>query len=410
MAQVPPATVEHYRTVQRLQQAALAAAWAAWAQVRPASIESSWRDLTPVLAEAVGAVQLASAAAGSSYSARTLASQGTWRPPDALVDPAAFVGWSSAGAPLASALYSPAPAALQRIAGGAPARQALEYGRTYLEQLVRTQVADTARQAASVDVAARPGVGYVRMLNPPSCARCVVLAGRFYRWNTGFRRHDACDCVHAASTAGATAAARAEGLVDDPYDYFQSLPEAEQDRVLGKGGAQALRDGADISRVVNARRGASGLYTTEGTSKRGFASNLRGRRLTPDGIYRTAGSREEALVLLERHGYVLPGGQLPGGSLRGQREGYGALGRGGTRAGARDAVDRARATGVRDPASRATMTEAERRLADSRARYEAVLAGRNPWSRDGSGLTPQLSAQAEDEFRRWAATGGRIFT
>jgi hypothetical protein len=77
--------------------------------------------------------------------------------------------------------------------------------------------------------------------------------------------------------------------------------------------------------------------------------------------------------------------------------------------GAREAVEKARATGVRNPASRATMTDAERRLNDSRSRYEQALSGRNPYSRDGKGLTPMLSAQAETDYRRWLASGGQIF-
>lgn len=411
MADIPQATVQAYEAAQRLQAQALAAAWTAWDQVRPAALSLTWDTVAPALAVAVARVQYDAAVVGSSYSADTLAQQGRWVAPDAFTDPTAWVGYSSSGASLEAALAGPVVAVKQQVAAGAPVRQAMAYGRDYLEQLVRTQVTDTVRSAASVDIAVRPGTGYVRMLNPPSCERCVVLAGRFYRWNAGFRRHPRCDCVHVASTAGGTAGARAEGLIDDPYDYFNGLSEADQDRIFGAGNARAIRDGADVYRVVNSKRGRTGMLTTEGTSRRGFASDLRGRRLTPDGIYRTAGTRDEALSLLERHGYVLPGGQVPGGSIRGaDYEGFGALGRGGTRVGAREAVLDARRTGVRNPGSRYTATEAERRVIDSRARYEAVLQGRNPWSADGKGLTPDLAARAENDYRRWLSTGGQIFT
>jgi hypothetical protein len=49
------------------------------------------------------------------------------------------------------------------------------------------------------------------------------------------------------------------------------------------------------------------MTTTEGTTKRGLAgSRLEGRqRLTPDGIYRIASDRTEALQLLKQHGYLL---------------------------------------------------------------------------------------------------------
>lgn len=411
MAQIPLAAVDAYQQTQRLQARALQTAWAAWAELRVGALSRSWQDVGPALAVAVAQVQLDAATLGATYSAATLAQQGRWVAPDVIVDPTAWVGYSSSGAELEAALAGPVVAVKQQIAAGSPVQTAMRYGRDYLEQMVRTQVTDAVRSSASVDITARPGAGYVRMLNPPSCPRCVVLAGKWFRWNAGFLRHPRCDCVHVASTAGSMKGARDEGLIDDPYEYFGGLSPAEQDRVFGRGSAQAIRDGADIYRVVNARRGRNGLFTTEGTGKRGFARQLRGRRLTPDGIYRTAGSREEALRLLQEHGYVLPGGQVPGGSILGaDREGFGALGRGGTRVGAREAVLEARRTGVRDPGSRYTATEAERRVIDSRARYAAVLQGRNPWSSDGSGLTPDLAARAESEYRRWLSTGGQIFT
>ena len=84
------------------------------------------------------------------------------------------------------------------------------------------------------------------------------------------------------------------------------MDEAEQDRVFGKAGAQAIRDGADIARVVNARRGmytAGGLrLTREATTRRGIGRPV---RLMPEEIYRQAnGNRGEALRLLRLHGYI----------------------------------------------------------------------------------------------------------
>jgi hypothetical protein len=81
---------------------------------------------------------------------------------------------------------------------------------------------------------------------------------------------------------------------------------------LSKGEAAALRESADFSQVVNARRGSSGLRgltTTEGMSRRGFARSRLGagrQRLTPDGILRLAGDdRELAIRLLREHGYLI---------------------------------------------------------------------------------------------------------
>jgi hypothetical protein len=95
----------------------------------------------------------------------------------------------------------------------------------------------------------------------------------------------------------------------DPKLYFESLSGPEQDRIFTKVGAQAIRDGADIFQVVNARRTKAGMYTagglkytTESTTKRG---RKRGPRLMPESIYKIAGSdRAEAIRLLRFHGYL----------------------------------------------------------------------------------------------------------
>ena len=73
----------------------------------------------------------------------------------------------------------------------------LEQARTDLEfdRIVSALVSDAGRSAESVATAARPNVGYVRFLSPPSCARCAILAGRVYRYSQGFQRHPGCDCT-----------------------------------------------------------------------------------------------------------------------------------------------------------------------------------------------------------------------
>jgi hypothetical protein len=60
-------------------------------------------------------------------------------------------------------------------------------------------VSDAARDATSASIVARPQIGWVRMVNPPCCSRCAVLAGRSLQWNDGFQRHPRCDCLHIPS-------------------------------------------------------------------------------------------------------------------------------------------------------------------------------------------------------------------
>lgn len=399
---VPDAAVKHYKAMQRLQALVVLQAADLWSEVRLSSLDGSWAAQVPLLVPVLSGVQEKAAVAGASYGAATLAAQGLYEAPERFVDPSGFAGHAADGRSLEGLLWSPVPHVKTLIGGGMAPGEALKSGGKFLTTLARTAVADAGRSAAGVDTATRRNVGYVRMLNPPSCSRCSILAGRFYRWNAGFNRHPKCDCVHVQTTA--RAAAESEGLMHDPYEYFQSLSPAEQDKAYTKAGAQAIRDGSDIFQVVNSRRGMKpgGLVTTEGTSKRGNFGKGRGARLTPEGIYAQGLSREDALRLLERNGYILPGGQNPTGVIRGQAEGFGQLGRGGTRVGAREAVLRARETGVRDPRVRATMTAAEMRVYDAQTRWDAVRSGKNPFTNaKNAKVTPEVAARVERDYRKY---------
>ena len=397
---IPAPSVEHYRRMQRLQAIAILAAQRAWSGVDAGDLSGSWQSSIPELAAAVSLVQEKAAGAGASYGAATLAAQGLYEAPQHFVNAKAFAGFASDGRSLEGLLYAAVPHTKGLIAGGMDVQEAIRKGGSFLSMATQTTIGDAGRAAAGVDTATRKNVGYVRMLNPPSCSRCSILAGRFYRWNNGFQRHPKCDCVHVQTTA--KAAAETEGLIHDPYEYFKGLPTAEQDRTYGKAEAQAIRDGSDIFQVVNSKRGVKpgGLVTTEGTSKRGnFGRN--GPRLTPEAIYGKGLSREATLADLGRYGYILPGGQNPAGVIRGQAEGFGQLGRGGTRVGAREAVLKARETGVRDPNVRATMAAAERRVFDAQANWDAVRAGRNPFTNaKAAKVTPEVAARVEREYRK----------
>ena len=392
----PETAVKHYRAMLRLQRSARAAAAVAWSSLSAAYLSESWDSVSPALVAAVSKLQLDAATRGAGYGGNTLADQGLYEAPEAWVDPSSLAGVSSRGASLGAALYSAIPHTKDLIAGGMPERVALARGREVLQMSAAAQVADAGRTAAGLDTFARPKVGYVRMLNPPSCSRCSVLAGRFYRNNEGFRRHPRCDCVHVPTTR--TEAAESEGLVHDPYAYFESLSESAQDKTFGKAQAQAIRDGADLFQVVNARRGMSyaGVsadgtrrgqkvvsdFTREGTSKRALwgGANPKGKRLTPDAIYAQGLPREATLDLLAKHGYLLPQGQVAEGAIR----------------------------GAGPVVPRSDLTAAEKRLQTARLRWEAVQDGRNPHGRGP--LTPEVAARVEADYRRWLASNGQIHT
>ncbi|WP_019148479.1 VG15 protein [Timonella senegalensis] len=404
------AAIEHEKTVAEIVAKATREADQLWRGITPSSISGSWNERLPRVTQVFADAQFQAAVEGMIYSSFVLADQGLWTPPTSIARASASAGIASSGATLTTVLDRPVSYSKSLIGEGVPPVEALRRGGLLLQGITRTQVRDSARLAASTDIAARDSVSYIRMVGPGACSRCIVLAGKIFRWNTGFKRHPRCNCTHVATTSKKYAGAKAEGYIDDPYEVFKGMTALEQDRAFGKASADAIRDGSDIFQVVNASRSARGLTTSEGFTRRGYSRGLEGRRLTPEGIYRqAAGNRERARELLIEHNYLLPGGQVPEGSIRGHREGFGALGAGGRRVGARTAVEQSRRTGMRDPSSRYTMTAAERRLFDSEARYKAVLEGRNPYSRDGKGLTPQLAAQAEADYKRWLSTGGEVF-
>lgn len=85
------------------------------------------------------------------------------------------------------------PLAFSGVAGDGRALSTLfpeADSKALLQIMAATAVQDAGRAAASAALTARRTLtGYVRMLVSPSCSRCAVLAGRWYRWNAGFARH-----------------------------------------------------------------------------------------------------------------------------------------------------------------------------------------------------------------------------
>ena len=270
----------------------------AWREVLPASLDVSWSRAAGPLLVALSGAQLAAAQDADGYLGEVLGAQGIDPAADGTTAARSLAGIASDGRDLATLLDQPMIATKVAISGGATVADALATGYSTLDMIVRTQVADAGRVADQVALTARRNAnGYVRMVVGRTCSRCIVLAGRWYRWNAGFDRHPRCDCVHIPSRE-----AVGGDMALDPRRTFDALSEAEQDKVFGKAGAEAIRKGVDIARVVNARRGmqtaADGrLYTTEAAGKR--------PRLMPEQILREAGgSRDEALRLLRLHGYI----------------------------------------------------------------------------------------------------------
>ncbi|GAB3817687.1 VG15 protein [Micromonospora zhanjiangensis] len=352
MSAAEQVALAHYRQRRQLIDALAAVARRAWRRVDRDDIARSWAAQLVEVVALTNAAQLAAARTADDYLDQVLDVQGINPAREGRLVPASVAGVASDGRTLAGLLYEPAVGTLSAIKAGADVDRALAGGYALLDMMVRTQLADAGRTADQVALAARRHVGgYVRMVVGNTCGRCVVLAGKWYRYNAGFRRHPRCDCIHVPASEDT-----GRDIRTNPRAWFDSLSAAEQDKQFTKAGAQAIRDGGDISQVVNARRGAYGLtpagaritaeearairggrargrleavdvygrqlfVTNEGVTTRGLAGRRLGARdgskqgryraaktprLMPESIYQIAGNdRAEALRLLKRFGYII---------------------------------------------------------------------------------------------------------
>ncbi|MCK8670995.1 hypothetical protein M1M07_07670 [Rhodococcus sp. HM1] len=342
---LPTASAEHYTGQREVMISVLGSVRQLWG-TRPPKDFDAWFDknLDRLMAVLVAGQRAASADADE-YVGNVLDELGTPVPPEAELVTDPLIGVASDGRGLDSLMYGPVITAKSGVASGWPVELAWEAGMQSLLVRAQTQIADASRAAVGLGIAARRDVGYVRMLNPPSCSRCAVLAGKWYASNRGFARHPGCDCRHIPARENS-----AGDLRTDPSMYFDSLTAEQQDKLFTKAGAAAIRDGADITQVVNARRGMSTAQqnvagwipkgrlsrtevygqriatTTEGITRRGVAYRsmsqagyarrqtdvrngrryfqARAPRLMPEGIYEIAEDRDDALRLLRLYGYL----------------------------------------------------------------------------------------------------------
>jgi hypothetical protein len=239
-------------------------------------------------------------------------------PPGPRLSTTALSGVASDGRDLESLLFQPLIKMLVEEAAGSPFPDVLATGRNSMNLITTTQIHDAARVAEGTKIAAnKRWKGYVRMVEPSACSRCIILAGRTYSWNTGFLRHPRCRCTHIPSSI-----ARPDSA--SPRELFDQMSRSEQDRAFTAEGAEAIRLGADPARVVNARAGMNTTQTASGRQVK-QAIDYRGQkgiyitragtgikrqrgevRLMPESILRfAAGNRDEAIRLLRLHGYIL---------------------------------------------------------------------------------------------------------
>jgi hypothetical protein len=289
---IPQASADQYRKQQTVAGTTASSVAKLWRRLGT-EFSAEWVRVSPIVLSVVRAGRDASVRVAVPYTDSVLSETGQTAPGVGALVPARFTRDAPDGRPMSSLLDEAVVLSKSAIAGGSTVPEALAQGGTWLTGTVLTVLADTRRQVYHADIIQRPDLGgYARMLNPPSCARCTILAGKWFAWNKGFLRHPRCDCIHIPSSE-----AIADDFTTDPTEYFGSLSKADQDRIFTKTGARAIRDGADVSRVVNIDQ--RGLGTAKGKRRFGTPS-----RMTVDDIYRTAGTRANAIRMLQAEGYV----------------------------------------------------------------------------------------------------------
>lgn len=243
-----------------------------WKQMDFDQLDASWVALEPQMVAQVDAAQLAAARTSDGYTAKLSAEYRFAAAPDQII-PESFVGIDGSGRSTSTLLHGSVTTTKQAVGAGMGRTMALEAGAAFLATMFKTALNDIGRSSDLVSATAKGYTRYVRVINPGACSRCAILAG-ISSYKTAFKRHPACRCTTAAIPESGGSPA---GLFGNSDDYFDSLSEAEQDRVFTKSGAEAIRSGASIQSVVSARRGATGITTSRGIG-RGTTANS-GRRL-----------------------------------------------------------------------------------------------------------------------------------
>lgn len=277
-----------------------------WRTVAADNPQASWATVARRAQLVVSLAQSSAATGAQDYVDLATTLQGVAPDPAGTVPPSGFSGVASDGRPLDSLLSYPSFEVSAWLDQGMESPIALAAGARHLQRIAVTQIVDAARVATGVAIVNnRRTRGYIRVVTPPSCSRCTILAGRWYAYNAGFARHPHCDCTQAPAVE--------VERPQSPRAIYDSMT-SEQRRTAGWSLAdqKAIDDGADLYRVTNARRDLRSMQVagrTVKTTLRGAMSRKAAIRLTPEAIYaeaqRLGWSRDEIIRQLTRNGYIL---------------------------------------------------------------------------------------------------------
>lgn len=311
------ASLELHKMVQRYSLAARLAARSEWQKINPRGDWAvQWKKRVPKVLAVVESAQTSAAKAGAAAVGIALAEAGYSEPTLGIVIPEAFSGWVTPswtdGTGVSLDGYLSTPIVSARNATGISERM-LEAGGKVLDSLVAFAIVDASAHAHDAQIVATMNA-YSVFIEPGSmCPRCAVLAGKRFEPGRHVKRHPRCDAVMEAHSDKA-----------DPYKYSFDVGKV---RDLSPAQRAAIDAGGNFEQIVNAKRGESRVngvaLTNEGTTRRGVAykkmtnyygpfKDSRGRtkraksvtRLSPQGIYEQAGSREEMVLLLRKYAYI----------------------------------------------------------------------------------------------------------
>lgn len=249
---------------------------ALWRQMNIDSLEAGWDAVAPAIVRQVSAAQLVAVSQSASYLHQLDRSYQGFRPRSAAVNPGAFADVMGDGREVAPALYGAVTKTKTLIGAGMAAGSAFEAGARFIALIASAALNDLGRSADRTLAAGKGYTSYIRVVSSGACSRCAVLAGK-YSAEKAFDRHPHCQCTTCPIPGEDKSPA---GFHDSPDGYFESLSKAEQDRTFTNAGAEAIRNGADPVRVVNARRGANGIQYA-GTGNIPTDPSAARRRLTP---------------------------------------------------------------------------------------------------------------------------------
>lgn len=281
---------EYQAARERLTVAAYKQVGTIWREVGD-DFDRGWPIVAPAIVATITDAQEGAAADGLAYFDAALVEQDI-TPQAPRIDPAAFAGvaYSLDGlttGDLDSLTYGSVVHA--RTAPATSLSERIDAGSRWLGRITQTQLSQAGRASMSVAMTSDAQTGWTRTVNPPCCRFCAVRAGTFHTWNYPFWQHTGCDCTRTPTTFDRLG----ETATDIGPDDVTYLTDAQR---------EAMREGADLGRIINSERGISEdrMTTTAQISRRN-----RGRtRLTPDGIYAVSATREEAIERLRQYGYI----------------------------------------------------------------------------------------------------------